>query len=93
MLYRPHPTVFAWGGHCDWNTNASSRYVGFRFHYPNLWWGRMPLMDDNAVYRPLSERIAVRLGDAVCNKIQRGCLGVARNLNVTWADSTPMAFA
>jgi hypothetical protein len=25
---------------------------GVSFHYPNLWWGRMPLMEDNAVYRP-----------------------------------------
>jgi hypothetical protein len=22
---------------------------GVSFHYPNLWWGRMPLMEDNAV--------------------------------------------
>src|SRR5258705_6878526 len=22
---------------------------GVRVHYPNLWWGRMPLMDDNPV--------------------------------------------
>jgi hypothetical protein len=26
---------------------------GVRVHYPNLWWDRMPLMDDNAVFRTL----------------------------------------
>src|ERR1017187_1005687 len=25
---------------------------GVRVHYPNLWWGRMPLMEGNGVYQP-----------------------------------------
>ena len=33
------------------------REVGVRVHYPNLWWGRMPLMDDNAVYLELSANV------------------------------------
>ena len=33
---------------------------GVRVHYPNLWWGRMPLMDDNAVLLPVSLRSAAR---------------------------------
>ncbi len=25
---------------------------GVRVHYPNLWWGRMPLIDEIAVFQP-----------------------------------------
>ena len=39
---------------------ASSSKSGVRVHYPNLWWGRMPLMDDNAVFLPLSETTPFR---------------------------------
>ena len=42
---------------------TSSTYLterGVRVHYPTLWWGRMPLMDDNAVLLPVSLRSAAR---------------------------------
>ena len=40
---------------------------GVRVHYPNLWWGRTPLMDDNAVYRPKRQRPGI-----ICRTSCRG---------------------
>jgi SAM-dependent methyltransferase len=39
---------------------------GVSFHYPNLWWGRMPLMEDNAVYHPVA---FLRRAESVGNQL------------------------
>ena len=37
-----------------WTLVSNKFPVCIRVHYPNLWWCRMPLMDDNAVFLPLT---------------------------------------